>query len=89
MYSPELETLDQLLACDMPLAVIAKVYPTSDHFRRGISGLLNEGDVVLLDSEGAEVPRWKWRQLFSTDNVQEDLRTFRLRITPHGAKKVG
>jgi hypothetical protein len=88
LFSPELETLDQLLACDMPLAVIAQVYPTFEHFQRGISGLLNEGDVVLLDSKGAEVPRWRWRQLFSIDDAQENLRTFRLRITPHGAKKV-
>jgi len=88
MLSPELETLDQLLAGDMSLAVIASLYLTPDACKKGILGLLHEGDVVLLDSERTEVPQWQWRQLFSTSRLQEDLRNFRLRITSQGAKKL-
>jgi len=50
MYAPELETLDQLLGCDMPLTVIAKLYSSAEAFRKGVTGLLSCGDVLLLDA---------------------------------------
>ena len=49
MLSPELETIDQLLGCDLTLAVIARFYPTFEACKKGVFGLLREGDVVLLD----------------------------------------
>lgn len=88
MLSPELETLDQLAGGDLSLAVVASFYPGLEGFKKGVLGLLGEGDVVLLDSEGRDVPQWRWRELFSEAGLTQALREFRLRITPQGGKKV-
>lgn len=56
--SPELETLDQLLSDNMPLAMIRSVYPDDAQFFRGMRGLLVNGDVRLLQ-QGMEVPSWR------------------------------
>ncbi|MCI0351365.1 MAG: hypothetical protein L0Z53_18235 [Acidobacteriales bacterium] len=88
MHSPELETLDQLLSGDMPISVIGKLYSTPDACRRGLLGLLREGDVILLNPDQGEIPQWQWRQLFSQDDWLHELRDFRLRITEQGTKKI-
>jgi hypothetical protein len=87
--SPELETLDQLLTHDMPVSLIASLYPTPDSCKKGLLGLLHEGDVVLLDQHDREVPQRRWRELFSPSSLYDGLWNLRLRITPQGAKKIG
>jgi hypothetical protein len=64
--SPELETLDQLLGGDLPLAVIRTVYPDDGGFVRGMAGLLAGGDIPLL-ADGVEVPSWRWREVLFGD----------------------
>lgn len=88
MYSPELETLDQLLGGDMPVSVIARVFPSSESCREGLLGLLHEGDVILLNAHDEETRQWQWRELFSTSDWLQRLSTYRLRVTAQGAKKV-
>jgi hypothetical protein len=65
MYSPELETLDQLLGGDLPLEVISKLFLSREAFDKSILGLLSGGDVVLVTLSGDEVPDWRWRKVFS------------------------
>jgi len=89
MYAPELETLDQLLGGDLPLTIIVKLFPSKEHFSRGVLGLLRCGDVFLLDASGAEITYWSWRELFDQGKVFEELKDWKLTLTPQGARKVG
>lgn len=89
MYAPELETLDQLLGGDLPLTIVVQLFPTKEHFTRGVLGLLSCGDVLLLDASGTEIPQWRWRELFEKDKVFEELQAWRLSLTSQGARKVG
>ena len=85
--SLELETLDQLLGGDMPLAVIRGLYPDDKTFTVGIHALLRNGDVRLF-CEGKEVPQWRWRELFQACGVTEEMPRLRLEITDQGADLV-
>jgi hypothetical protein len=87
MWSSESETLDQLLGGCMPLTLIRELYPDDAAFRRGILGLLRCGDVRLLSTDQAEVPQWRWRELFKGSMVPT-LATFILDITDQGAERV-
>ena len=89
MWPPELETLDQLQARDLPLTVIATLYATPEAFRKGVTGLLFCGDVLLLDGEDNAVPKWQWRDIFAPSYESEQLGHFRLRLTSQGAKRIG
>lgn len=89
MYSSELETLDQLQARNLPLAVIAKLYTNLEAFHKGVRGLLSCGDVLLLDGDGSAVPEWRWREIFAPGARTEQLEQYRLRITPQGARRIG
>jgi len=81
--SPELETLNQLEGGDLPLTVIHGLYPDSTAFRRGVHGLLNCGEVQLME-DGSEVPQWRWRGLFDDGEVMERLGAVTLSITERG-----
>jgi hypothetical protein len=85
--SLELETLDQLLGGDMPLAVIRGLYPDDETFAVGIHALLRNGDVRLFCEE-TEVPQWRWRELFQAGGVDEEMPRLRLEITDQGADLV-
>jgi hypothetical protein len=85
--SPEMETLDQLLGGDMPLAVVRKLFPTAGSFVRGVTGLLSSGDVRLVDCDGQELPRWRWREVL--DETQAISTGLRLGLTEQGARKIG
>jgi hypothetical protein len=87
--SPELETLDQLQAGDLPLAIVRKVYPDTETFSRGILGLLSSGDVSLFTTDDMEVPRWRWRELFVDGAVMSELDRLKLAITDQGAHRIG
>ena len=84
--SPEIETLDQLICGCMTLQIIRRVYPDDNAFAVGIHGLLRNGDVRLL-SEGAEVPQWRWRELFE-DGGWRELSRLELTLTEQGARRV-
>ena len=87
-WPPELETLDQLLGGDMKLDVIRKVWPDDERFLVGIKALVSSGDVLLLASGAAEVPKWRWRQLFDERSVLAELSSLSLRVTNQGSARV-
>lgn len=84
--SPELETLDQLLGGDLPLAVVRQVYPDAGRFARGLGGLLAAGEVRLVTADGAAVPAWQWRVLLAADPPPPGVAVV---LTPAGAARVG
>jgi hypothetical protein len=86
--SPELETLDQLLASDLTLTIVRKLYPDAESFKSGVLGLLSSGDVRILTMDQDEVPKWRWKELFVDDTVMKDLGFLRLTITAQGARRV-
>lgn len=86
--SPELETLDQLLGGDLSLAIIQQVYPSIDAFKQGVLGLLNGGDVCVLEADGAIVAEWRWRQLFGENSLPYDPSQLKLRLTAQGVRRV-
>ncbi len=85
--SAELETLDQLLGGDLSLKVVRGFYPDDKAFVIAIHAMLRNGDVQLL-SDGAEVPRWRWRELFESGPVTQELLQFKLTVTDQGASRV-
>ena len=86
--SPELETLDQLLGGELPLAVIRNFYPDVDAFRLGVFGLLKTGDVCLLEIDRTDVPSWRWRKIFVEGTVVEELGNMNLKITAQGVRRI-
>ncbi|MFM9862120.1 MAG: hypothetical protein ACKVRO_00815 [Micropepsaceae bacterium] len=84
--SRELDTLDQISEGGLPLQVVRRLYPDEKPFAVAIHALLRNGDVQLL-SDGVEVPRWRWRELFEEeDEVTKELPRLRLQITDKGAR---
>jgi hypothetical protein len=88
-YSSELETLDQLLGGDMPLRVIRTVFPDHSRFVKGISGLIRNGDIVLLQG-GTEIPPWKLRELLdeSAPLTDQDMEGLSLHLTEQGTARI-
>jgi hypothetical protein len=84
-WSPEMETLDQLLGGDMPLMVIRQVYPDPARFARGVGGLLAAGEVRLVAADGAEVPPWQWREVLAANPLPD----MAVSLTPAGAQRIG
>jgi hypothetical protein len=82
--SPELETLDQLLGGDMPLAVIRQLYGDAAGFVRGLGGLLATGEVRLVAADGAAVPAWQWRETLAADPLLD----MTVSLTPAGARRI-
>jgi hypothetical protein len=86
--SPELETLDQLLGGDLQLSVIRGLYPDDQTFAHSIHSLLRNGDVRLLSDDGADVPPWRWRDLFILGGVTGELLRLTLVLTEQGIRRV-
>lgn len=86
--APELEVLDQLLGQDLPLNVIAKLFPDPEHCRRAIQAMLKGGDVRIVDSEGVALPEWRYRELQYRPEFWEGEGEYRLTLTEQGAKRV-
>ena len=86
--SPELETLDQLLAGLLSLKTVLSVYPSESAFLRGVSGLLASGDVWLQLSNGSTLPDHEWRRVFRDRTVLNNLGNFQLEITDQGARRI-
>ena len=79
-----METLDQLCGGDMLLSVIRQVYPDAARFARGLSGLLDSGDLRLKTEDGAELPPWRWREIVADPNSWHALK---VGLTPVGARR--
>jgi hypothetical protein len=88
MLTPELETLDQLLTGDLPLAIIRKIYPDDQAFMRGVFALLRCGDVRLLSRDKDDIPEWQWRELFDEGTALDRLDELSLHITERGAQRI-
>lgn len=82
--SPELETLDQLLGGDLPLAVVRGLYPDPTSFRAGILAQLATGDVELIGSDGKLVPKWRWREALESQESGK----LRVKLTKQGARTI-
>jgi hypothetical protein len=78
--SAELETLDQLDGGDLPLKVVRTFFKDEASFQKGVLGLLRAGD-IRLSLDGTEVPKWRWQQALSEQNVKASL-------TDQGAKRI-
>ena len=85
--SPELETLDQLLGGELPLAIIRPLYRTQEEFQQGIYGLLSAGDILLVAADAAPVPQWRWRKLLNPA-ATTDLESLKVQITDQGARMI-
>jgi hypothetical protein len=86
--TPELDTLDQLLGSDLPLALVRGLYPDACSYRQGILGLLSCGDVSLVTSDGVLVPAWRWRELFADGGDTEEIPSMLLSITDQGVRRI-
>lgn len=82
--SPELETLDQLSGGDMPLPLVRQLYPDSARFVRGLSALLQSGDVRLVEEGGAD--QWRWQEMLADPNTWNSLQ---VSLTTVGARRMG
>ena len=84
-WSPEQETLDQLMGGHMPLKVIRAIFPDTARFSRGIGALLANDD-IRLSQDGADIPEWRRSTLFADGADIAD--TLILSLTESGAKKI-
>jgi hypothetical protein len=82
--SPELETFDQLLGGDLPLAVVRSIFPDGDRFVRAILAMLECKELRLLLSDGTDVPHWQRSTVLAA--VSDSAR---LALTPTGARRIG
>jgi hypothetical protein len=87
--SPELEALDQLQGGDMPLRVVAALFPDEAHTRRAIAAMLAAGDLTVIDAAGAAVALWQVRDLERQPGSWHNDTEFRLAITTAGARRIG
>lgn len=88
MSSPELETLNQLLGGELPLAAVRHLYPDDERFVKGLSRLLSTKQIRLMRAEGADVPSWQWHTLLVQGTILLELDRFRVKLTSLGARKV-
>jgi len=86
--SPELDVLDQLVGRNLPLNVIASLFPEQDHCRRAIQAMLLEGQVRIVDVEGVAIPDWRYRELQFQPEFWASGTPYRMSITDFGAKRV-
>jgi hypothetical protein len=87
--SPELEALNQLQGGDMPLGVVASLFPDEAHARRAIAAMLGAGELKLLDAEGAALSSWQLRELESQPGSWRADTQYRVAITDSGARRIG
>ena len=88
MMSPELETLDQLQGGDLSLDVVRRLFADVEHFRRGITAMLNAGDLILLDQESKTLPHRKQAKIFGQSVDHSTLSSYRLSLTDAGAARI-
>ena len=86
--SLELEVLDQLQGGDLPLRVVASLFPEEAHARRAIAALLLAGEIALLDAKGAAVAPWQLRELDRQPGSWRTDSQYHLSLTDAGARRV-
>ncbi len=86
--SPEIEVLDQLLGGDLPLNVIAGLFPDLHRCRRALAAMLEGGEVRMLNAEGRPIPPWRYRELEGIPSFWAKGTPYRLSITDVGAARV-
>jgi hypothetical protein len=86
--SLELEVLDQLEGGDMPLSVVASLFPDEAHARRAITALIAAGEIGLLAAEGAVLASWHLRDLERQPASWRTDRRHRLALTDAGARRI-
>ncbi len=86
--SLELEVLDQLQGGDLPLRIVASLFPDEAHARRAIAAMLAAGELELLDGEGAVLLPWQWRDLERQPGSWRTSNQYRLAITDAGAHRI-
>ena len=86
--TPEIEVLDQLTGGDLPLNVIAGLFPDRDRCRQAVSAMLKSGEINILDRSGQLVPVWRYRELEKTEALWSEGTPYRLSITEAGAKRI-
>jgi hypothetical protein len=87
--SLELEVLDQLQGGDLPLRVVASLFPDEAHARRAIAAMLAAGELELLDGEGTVLLPWQQRELERQPSSWRADTQYRLAITDAGARRIG
>ncbi|MBI1325697.1 hypothetical protein GC170_21240 [bacterium] len=81
--SLELEILDQLTGGDLLVALVREAFDENERFLQAVKAMLNAGEVELIDSDGAVLPRWKWH--FALENMNQQ--TW-LSITAAGIRRI-
>lgn len=88
LMTPEIEVLDQLLGGDLPLNLIADLFPGRSRCQRAILAMLRNDEVSLLDPAGDPVPEWHYRELQDQPNFWIKGTRYRLTITNKGARRM-
>jgi hypothetical protein len=83
MWSPEMDTLDQLQGSPLAVFVVKKIFDDEDRFHRALTAMLTNGEVRLITKDDQAVPRWRWREVLSSDEPGA-----RFAITEVGAKRI-
>ena len=87
--SPELEVLDQLQGGDLPLRVVASLFPDEAHARRAIAAMLAAGELELLDAKGTVLTPWQQSELErKSDSWCADTQ-YSLAMTEAGSRRIG
>jgi hypothetical protein len=86
MWSPELETLDQLCGGPETLVVIRRLFESDERFRRAILAMLHAREVRLARREGAEVERWERVPVLNDPTGWAE---YELSLTESGARRIG
>jgi hypothetical protein len=85
----ELEVLDQLLGGDLPLNVIAGLFPDREHCQRAIAKMFQAGQILILDSSGNPIAFWRFRELKAQPETWAVGTQYRLSITEAGSQLIG
>jgi hypothetical protein len=85
-WPPELDVLDQLEGGPLSVSVIRKVFGDSDRFVRAVQAMLDAREIQLVDVDGTEVPKWKWREVLDASPDADHKYMFVL--TDLGAKRI-
>jgi len=86
--TPEIEVLDQLLGGDLPLNVIAGLFPSLSLCQTALSSMVLDGQVNVLDPSGSVIPAWRLRELWAECESWRAGTEYRVTVTDEGARRV-
>jgi hypothetical protein len=64
VWSPELDTLDQLCGGPLSLNVVAMIFSDDARCAHSLERMVDDGHVYLMTRDGELVQRWQLRELF-------------------------